>query len=578
MESVQVGSRSREVDEMAYDRKRTAKEAFLAYIKEKALPELKKGNETCFDCLQMVFLCSEEKGLQMETASVYAALLEGLTAKKLIRLSEDFRKYFYSEWDVRCQDLDVDWEQVAIVRDRFSHLNDIQYGAMLKMGTFTGNGYYRQKCMEALDGVEGGLPFFILRLNDWVWQIRDSAFFLVSKRLQECGIEEIFAALPMLEKVKASGRRKDEFLRDIERLTKVCMCQKFSCISKDVLESIHKFDINVKNAIYRFANLNKVLEREQMECLLALEKTGYGKMLLISGIFRQHGYEQERLRCYLSSSSAIVRYHALLYRYEVEKNVWPELERMLLDKSKKVREYAGFLLVKHRGMDLLKYYLERLWEQASKEVLAGIGEHGLEQLSKEVLEEIGEHGLEQVSKEVLWGIGEYGSEKEIRVIMPFLKSKKETIVSTALATYGKLARESGREVYWSFLFCGHPLVVKRAYGLIRKYEIHYGAVQIYESLLNNRGSVLRGYLLNLLLYEPSWDRLPYLLLLYLDDEMAEESQNLILSGIGCRYVYGKISAKHGQWIREILEHDRGKIPEQVKKGILFDLKYVVQNP
>ena len=77
-------------------------------------------------------------------------------------------------------------------------------------GTFHGNGYYRQKCMEALASYEETLSFLMLRLNDWVSPIRESAFALVQKRLETCQILELFEALPMFAKVKDSKRRSNE--------------------------------------------------------------------------------------------------------------------------------------------------------------------------------------------------------------------------------------------------------------------------------------------------------------------------------------------------------------------------------
>lgn len=67
-----------------------------------------------------------------------------------------------------------------------------QYVAILCMGTFHSNGYFRQSCMEELAQYEESLPFLVIRLNDWVEEIRNSAYDLVMYRIKTCGIKELF--------------------------------------------------------------------------------------------------------------------------------------------------------------------------------------------------------------------------------------------------------------------------------------------------------------------------------------------------------------------------------------------------
>jgi len=497
------------------------------------------------DRKQMVLFSPEERKLQIEAANASCDLLSHITAKKLIWLSENFRGTPFEQWYMQWGDMGmrgIDWGHVKITRSVFSHLAEPQYCAMLKLGTFMDNGYYRQRCMEALEGLEGTLPFFVLRLNDWVEQVRESAYILTQKRLRECGLAELFFSLPMMEKVRNSGRRQSENLRMIEEQVKVRVLQKFSRLSEEELKEIPFYEINVKNAVYRLVSQERILEREQMERLLALEKAGYGKKLLILGIFWHYGYEQARIERYLMSSSAVVRYHALLYRYEVEHNAWAGLEKLLLDRSKRIRVYAGYILKKHAGMDVLGYYLEKLSQNATKEVLLGIGE--------------------------------YGSRKEMEVLRPFLESEELPMVKAALEAYGKLAAETGREVYWRFLTDDRPFVARQAMRLSKKYRVCYGAKQVYEAFLRNRTTSLGGCFLEMLLREPSWERLPFLLLLYGDQELSEDSRDLILAGINCRSSYGKVPARQGQWIREILEARADVIPKEIQKEILFDLKFV----
>lgn len=526
---------------MIFSKKSSIQKAYLDYINDVALPEFHKGNTVYGNTLQGVFVFPKEKDLQMKVAAAYDELLSRISSKKLIRLSEEARKFFYDER--RKYWYEIDWKSIDLSRRRLSHLNDSQYSAVLKMGTFMSDGYYRQQCVERLNGFGGALPYFILRLNDWVVQVRECAFLMAQRRIQECNIDEIFISLSMMEKVKCSGRRSDEHISCIEARIKETLAQMFSDISEQTLNEIHSYEVNVKNAIYRLLSQDKMLGRAAMEKLLLLEKASYGKTLLIRGIFDHYGYEPLRINQYLKSKSAVVRYHALLFRYEKEHQAWDGLEEMLLERSARIRNHASYILEKHTDIRVLDFYLDRLDDQVSKVVLLGIGEHG--------------------------------SEEEAGVVSPFLESSEEQIAAAALEVYGKLIGEGGAFVYWKSLNDRRPLVSGRAYRLIRKYRIRYGASQIYDAFLQNRKTVLGEYLLKLLLREPSWERMPYLLLLYGDKDLTDADQNLIVAGLKCRYVYARISVQQGQKIMDILEQKSNQIPEEIKKGIIFDLKYVV---
>lgn len=516
---------------------------FLAYIRETVLPELKKGNAIYGNIAQRVFLqLPEEQELQTEIAAAYEEILKRISAKKLIRLSEEYRnRYgeFYAEDDA------ADWWYNKPKKEDYPNLTVSQYNAVLKFGTFLWDGYDRQWCMEELDGAPGTLPFFFLRLNDWVGEIRKTAFVLSEKRLWQCGADEFLFALPSLEKVIASERRDEA---QIKRLSAQVLSRAFKIFEEMpeelILERLPYYGVNVKNAIYRLFRERKLLSLSVMEQLLFAEGTGYGKRLLLEGIFSHYGYEKERVEHYLASRSALVRYRALWFRYQNEGTVWEGLEEMLLDRSHKIRRDAGYLLQKHRNFKVLDYYLEKL-----------------------------QRG---VSETVLLGIGEYGTKKESGKVEPFLAEKGNRLARAALVSYGRLAAEKGEKVYWKFLFDDRSSIAKVAYRLIMKNRIHYGAGELYSLFCEHNQPVIKKYLLRLLFCEPSWERLPYLLLLYADEKLSEEEREKMCFGIKNLSVYAVISRKQEQKILEILERGGEKFPEELREKIRFDLAHIAK--
>lgn len=467
-----------------------------------------------------------------EIAGTYTSQLADITPKQLIRMEERWRCDIDMAWN-------IEWQKVSIDRKQLSRLNNTEYLSVLKLGTFHGNGYYRQKCMEALASYEETLSFLVLRLNDWVSPIRESAFSLVQKRLETCGIHELFEALPMFAKVKDSRRRSDEHVLQIDRQIMSILSAKISVMPVD---DIHTYDVNIKNAIYRIVSKSRILDEDSMKRLLELEKTGYGKTVLIRGIFQHYQCDEEQIRQCLQSNSSIVRYYALLYRYKKQQNIWHGIETMLMDKSRRIRDYVSYVLKKHSDFSVLDYYKKRLKENVTSIAILGISEHG--------------------------------SRPEIGIIKPFLHAEDEHIAAAALQAYGRLAVQEGEELYWRYLFDCRQMISTRAYRMIWKYNICYGAATLYHAYLCHENTRLGEYLLNLLLREPSWERLPFILRLYGKENLPETIESNLQRAIRTRNMYARISTKQAQEIYDILQEKNDIIPKDIKEGIEFDIKYV----
>lgn len=532
------------------------KKPFLSYIEKFVLPECQKGNVRFFDDAQRVFIFLSDKQIQIAIAAANEKLLQDISVKRLLWLSENFRTwhddyyaYVYGDtWNCK--------QNINVSRKKFRHLTDSQYHATLKLGTFSSNGYYRQECMERLSDAEGSLPFLILRMNDWVAQIREDAYKLSLKRLQKCGLHEFFQSLPMLAKVKNAQRRDSAHISFLESQAEKLIRQKLQTQHDETLDQIPSYEIGIKNAVYRFMNGNPVLNREQMERLLARERTGYGQKLLILGIFHHYGYDKGKAVQYLHAKSAVVRYYMLVFRYEQEYGAWDGLCEMLTDPSRRIRDYAAYILNKHTDINVIAFYRSELDRHASKIALSGIGENG--------------------------------TKAEMEIIIPYLEEERESICTAALDAYGKLAQTDGEEIYWRFLFDERPVLARMAYRCIRKYGVQYGAARLYEAYLQNRSEFLDDYLLTLLLNEPFWKRLPYLLTLIGGDALTETQRQKTIAEISreylygcpsdasCNFMYSSVSKQQADWICSLLKQNEDHISESVRKRILFDLKHITR--
>lgn len=526
---------------------------FLDFISKVALPSFQKGNIEYISVLQGVFALKDVKDYQLAVAVAYIDLLSQSTVKKLIYIEEHCRVYpAFDEWNESFTWKPC-WESVDMSRAHFHHLSDEQYQAVLKLGTFHADGYCRQICITELSTYEDSLPFFIFRMNDWVEAIRERSFQFSCNRIKTCSMHELVSAMPMLDKLRNSGRRKVEYLNQIELLITDHIASKAQMME---VNRVHTYDITIKNAIYRFVNRNPVLSLDAMETLLFREKQSYGKKMIILGIFKHYNCDSDKMETYLKSKSSVVRYETLVYRYYTKmKEPWPGLTDLLMDKTKKIRLEASYILEKHKVLNALEYYKDKLSESVSTITIHGIGEHG--------------------------------SYSDIELVKPYLDHRDERLVKAAFSACSNLMANKGEEIYWKYLLDETPGICKRAFVAIKKYEIHYGAGFLYSEYLRQENEQIKNYILKLICIEPStWGRLPYLLKLLGSDSLSEDQENLILGAIGGRSMWAHISQNEAQEIRDILEEVSKIKPyiaktdfytgHSLKEKIEFELKFVAR--
>lgn len=549
-------------------------ERFWSYVYPYAYQGFQAGKSAYARELQKVFLLRHAQHAQREVAQAFQEKLQMLTVKGLIVLSEEsWGSIFlydegYDDFYIRgCWKRAMDKARHS--RESFPHLTDAQYLSVLCMGTFHANGYYRQMCLEALRrcgltlpsrayGLElSPLPFYLLRINDWVPEIRETAQKLAMEEISHCNADNLLLVLPALEKVRNSHRRESCRLKEIDEAVLGRLRQE---LPDGDLSMLKNMDINSRNAVYLFLQREPLLPLHRMERLLQDENTGYGKRLLFAGIVRFYASEQLDIDKFLADKCADVRYCALNYKYDKQKDAWAGLEGMLLDDSAKVRGMAAFMLRRHQAFDVVGFYRDRLEEFGTK--------------WKAETDCSNKLFCRKCCRISLLGIGENGSRENKGLPESYMRHPDSGMVRAAMRAYGMLMQEQGKAIYWEFLVGDSPEYALTAYKLIVKYRISYDSKELYEMYLKKKGGTSAELFLRLLLRGPSWSRLEYLLELCDAGELSEAMRALILKQCGRRNMYARLDTEQVRRLREVLERKREVLPETLVKEILFDLKYV----
>ena len=520
---------------------RQMEEKIISFIESKALIEFVEGNYSYLSVIYEVFAIEGATMCHKKVADKICRLLADISLKDLIKLSEKCRirisAIIWNEvaesinYKVRCYDFRFE-------RDKFKHLTDDEYISILRLGTFHPNGFYRQMCMECLSSYKDNLPFYILRMNDWVSTIRPLAYELSMEEITKDDVFVIFSALPMIDKVKNSGRREKEYISEIVAVAEKIIMEKIpDCSLYDIIKS----EVIIKNLIYKYLCKNMILTLNKMKQLLKMEKTGHGKGMIVNAIFYNYELGIEEIDEYLTSKNAIVRSKAVEYKYKKLKQPWFGIESLLMDKSKRIRDHASFILSRADSFDVLEYYRNE---------------------------------LKYNNTVALLGIGEYGSIKDVDLILPYLKSDNDGILKNALKAYGMLMTYNGSEIYWEYLFSSNETVSNEAHRLIRKYNVHYGGRQLFETYKKYKNTKLGEKLVSLLLREGIWSNLKYLLLLYDDKSLPENILSLIRIKVSLRNkYYVSLSLKQKDEIIDVLAVKKN-LPKGLVDEILFDLEHV----
>ena len=108
---------------------------------------------------------------------------------------------------------------------------------------------------------------------------------------------------------------------------------------------------------------------------------------------------------------------------------------------------------------------------------------------------------------------------------------------------------------------------------IQKRGFYPGAEKLYCAYRSSEKEHQKRYLLHLLLRENSWNRLPWLIRLY-NEDLPEQEKQMIKGGIGCRFMYARVSEMQKEEICKALKEKAGKLPKGMEEEICYDMKFV----
>ena len=142
--------------------------------------------------------------------------MENFSIKKYFHLENVYRRWDY-EWESHKRKT-KEWSTKYICKNVMKLHDEEAQRMILILCSMHSDGYVRQESIQKLAQYKDSLPFLLMRLNDWVKQVRESAFFTAMERISKGNTKELLLALPVFEKLDHSCRKDKEAYLEISNV------------------------------------------------------------------------------------------------------------------------------------------------------------------------------------------------------------------------------------------------------------------------------------------------------------------------------------------------------------------------
>lgn len=363
--------------------------------------------------------------------------------------------------------------------------------SLLAIASFHQSGYVREAAVNRLALITSGaeLPFLILRVNDWVANVRDAAFAATRSRLKADYARSFIENLPLVSRLEQAGRSDHKpLVQTIYRLLQSGECR------TALLESLKSEDRFVKRASFKLAlnsnepDLPEVVrmaldQKDTIIRLWAAQRVGSA----FTGARLDHFLNRMKHDKFMP-----VRREAL--RILVQRNspgLLAELQTALLDTHASMREEARYHLRKLDSTDVTAFYRHHL--------SAG-------------------QGLTLYS--VISGLGETGATAHDQLILPYTSHHASKIRGAAIRALAKLNRNAHAGIFIEALRDQVPQVSRQALNALTDNASAINGERIWELFSSGAHAHVRRNVLSLIDRLGKWDSIYYLLRALSDSDEA----------------------------------------------------------
>ncbi|MGD1918896.1 MAG: hypothetical protein ACFCAD_08375 [Pleurocapsa sp.] len=216
------------------------------------------------------------------------------------------------------------------------------------IGSIDYDGYVREKSLSYLiDNYQpGDENRILLRLEDWVLNIRNIAFEWTKNNFHRLSIKQIDNNYRLVLYLAIKQR---PYIFSAVKTIELSLIEKLEKISLKEFKSLHS---NFRSYLYNLA----LPKNKNIRSFLIQDKDPINRLLLLK-LFDYSELTQEEASFLKQDSCVLVKKQFIYYRLRQNVKIeQAELTELALDKNKSVRELAGYYLTKYYGVNLYELY------------------------------------------------------------------------------------------------------------------------------------------------------------------------------------------------------------------------------
>jgi len=418
---------------------------------------------TIVDIIPLVL--ATDAGVATEAATEVHKLVLGATANELVWLDQALRQRSYYSGDYL-----YEWQKLSPDElGKLEQFNDASV-SLLGMASFHSSGYVREAAVKRLALITSGaeLPFLLLRVNDWVVNVREAAYDAIRARFKPDYARSFIQNLALVSRLGQAGRSDPRpLVQAIYQLLQSRECR------TALLESLLSDDRFIKRASFKLAlsaceaDLPEVVRKalDQKDTVVrvwaaqtvssAFTGATLDHFLTLMKHDKFTPVRRETLRILVRQNSA-----ALLV----------ELHAALLDTHASMREEARYHLRKLGTTDVTAFYRDHFLAGESVDlysVISGLGETG-ETSDDQFIVPYTTHPAGKIRGAAIQALAKLNRNAHVGIFIEALKDQVPHVSRQALNALNKASAIDGERIWELFRSAAHAHVKRNALSLIER--------------------------------------------------------------------------------------------------------------
>ena len=497
------------------------------------------GNSHELDAVDEVlpFVLSDRRDVANAAAEAIHQILEKRTSEELrelevsLRHQDSYSEYYAYEW----------FKLSPNTIERLINFADASV-SVLGLATFHWNGYVREAAIKKLDLINTGaeIPYLLLRVNDWVAELRIAATQSIRARLKPQFVDSLLGSFALILRLKDT-RRADhtQLLREI-----------YGLLQQDenrpaLLKYLQSDDRTIRRAIFRlFLTSENPISFEVFEKALT-ENDSVIRVIAAESVGTKVAGErlEQLLRVMKKDRFMPVRREAL--RIEVKHDLptaRQSLVSALLDAHPSMREEARYQLRKTSvPMDMASHYRQSL-----------------------------ESGLFLFA--AISGLGETGGVTDAQSVLPFVSHQHSKIRHAAIKALAQLDFSSHVDSLFKALGDESPRVSRQALMSLLKGRAMISGERLWKLFASSEQFYVKRNAVILIAKLSKWDSICYLLrALHTADENVLNSTRFWIKHWLTRFNRSFVSPTEEQVgeLLQLLDQTGGAVDEDTRQQLSF---------